>query len=115
MTTTRKENWGKRGKVIVTRDERGRFVHWELYYEALIRKNYYGKAIAVYGVGVNRFGRASRRYEFFGRGRELEEAVRRAYHYPPKGQFVSVSASEFNSNPSRYGSEGHWDDFEVNS
>jgi hypothetical protein len=109
------ENWGRYGRVSVTRDERGRFVHWELYVEALIRKTYYGKSIAIYGIGVNRFGRKSRRYEFFGVGRELEQAVRRAIHLPPKDRFVSVSAREFLDNPYKYGSEGYWDDVKVDS
>jgi hypothetical protein len=109
------ESWSKYGRVSVTRDKRGRFVHWELYVEALIRKTYYGKSIAIYGIGVNRFGRKSRRYEFFGVGRELEQAVRRAIHLPPKDRFVNVSAQAFNSNPYRYGAEGHWDGFGVES
>ncbi|MBS7631144.1 hypothetical protein KEJ47_06160 [Candidatus Bathyarchaeota archaeon] len=112
---TRKENWKGKGRVNVTRDERGRFVHWEPWVEYVIRKTTYGKAIAVYGVGVNRFGRQSRRYEFFGTGRDLERAVRLAYHHPPKGQFMTLSARDFISNPSRYGSEGYWLDFKVDS
>jgi hypothetical protein len=52
---------------------------------------------------------------FFGVGRELEQAVRRVIHLPPKDRFVSVSAREFLDNPYKYGSEGHWDGVKVDS
>lgn len=115
MRVTRKENWGSRGKVSVTRDERGRFVHWELWVDAIIRKATYGKTISVYGVGVNKYGRKSSRYDFSGTGRELEQAVRTAVHIPPKDRFVRVSARAFLSNPYKYGAEGHWDGVKVDS
>jgi hypothetical protein len=115
LKVTRKENWGSRGKVSVTRDERGRFVHWETWVDAIIRMETYGKTISVYGTAINRFGRKSSRYDFSGTGRELEQAVRTAVHMPPKGRFVKVSARDFLMNPGRYGSEGHWSGFKVES
>ena len=48
--TKKTENWKGRVRVSVSRDAKGRFVHWELYVETLIRKTYSGKSIAVYGI-----------------------------------------------------------------
>lgn len=49
--------------------------------------------------------KASGRYEFYGRGKDLYKAVVKALKVVPKG-FVTVSAKEFVEHPERYGLEG---------
>jgi hypothetical protein len=56
----------------------------------------------------------SARYEFYGKGKDLYKAVRKAHDFVPKG-FVDVSAEKFLKNPERYGSEGSWIDREIES
>lgn len=59
---------------------------------------------------------SSRRYEFYGRGKDLYHAVVLALDYPPKKRFVTVSAKDFALNPFKYGGRGDWvDDPEVES
>ena len=60
----------------VTRDRRGRLVSWETVVENVYNKAIFGKGIAVYGTAHNRFGIESKRYEFYGTGRDLERTVR---------------------------------------
>jgi hypothetical protein len=54
------------------------------------------------------------RYEFFGSGREIYEAVRLAHTFMPKG-FVTVSARKFLENPAKYGVIGEWIEKEIES
>jgi len=56
----------------------------------------------------------SRRYEFYGKGKDLYKAIVKAHQLMPKG-FVDVSAREFLEHPERYGHEGSWIDREVES
>jgi hypothetical protein len=56
----------------------------------------------------------SGRYEFYGSGKDLYKAVRKAHELVPKG-FVNVSAEDFLKNPEKYGSEGSWIDREIES
>jgi len=58
--------------------------------------------------------RASGRYEFYGKGKDLSRAVARAYRFMPK-DFVTVSAREFVRHPERYGFKGEWIEREVRS
>ena len=47
------------------------------------------------------------RYGFYGRGRDLYQAVRLAQHYMPRG-YVEVDARDFIENPEKFGVEGEW-------
>jgi hypothetical protein len=103
------ENWKGRGRVSVSRDARGRFVHWER-----IISVFRGKAVSVYGTAKTKYGSYSARYDLeygtpqTGTVRELRDAVARALHLPPKRRFTTVGAREFLSHPYDYGTEGHW-------
>jgi len=97
------EIWKRRGQVEVSRDRRGRFVSWHRIIREVV-----GKRVAVYGRARVKGRVSSRRYEFYGRGRDLYHAVVLAIDYPPKQRFVTVSAKEFISNPFKYGGGGHW-------
>ena len=115
---SRTEDWGKRGKVIVTRDERGRFKTWRAVpIPAPIDFGYEAKSVAIYGYSNVDGGKQSRRFEFTGKGRDLYRAVRLAQRIVPsnKKRFVSVSAKEFLSRPYRYGVRGVWVDKEIES
>lgn len=69
-----------------------------------------------YWVKTKRFKtvRVSGRYEFYGRGKDLSRAVRKARRFVPRG-FVTVSAEDFLRHPERYGFEGEWIEREVRS
>jgi hypothetical protein len=54
------------------------------------------------------------RYEFYGQGNELYQAVFKAIHIVPKG-FIEVSAQDILKNPYKYGFEGKWIDRKVES
>ena len=119
---TKTENWGKRGKVIVSRDERGRFVTWTK--PSITPASRQGvpfgfgeKQVAIYGYANVDGGRRSRRYEFSGSGRDLYRAIKKAHQVVPSNRkrFVTVSAREFLRNPYRYGVEGVWVDKEIES
>jgi len=56
----------------------------------------------------------SGRYEFYGKGKDLYEAVVKAQKIVPKG-FVTVSAEKFLKHPEKYGFEGEWIEREVES
>ena len=115
---SRTEDWGKRGKVIVSRDERGRFKTWRAApTPAPINFGYEAKSVAIYGYANIDGGRHSRRFEFTGRGRDLYRAVRLAQSIVPsnKKRFVAVSAREFLSRPYRYGVRGVWVEKEIES
>lgn len=111
----RTENWGKRGKVTVTRDAKGRFVSWK----PMINTFSYGfsrKSVAVYGYCITEEGKSSRRYEFSGDGRAIYQAVALAQHIVPKKRFVTINAEAFIDDPYVYGTEGYWIDRpEINS
>jgi hypothetical protein len=115
----RTENWGKRGKVIVSRDEHGRFKSWRKWVPAppAYSMDYGAKSVAIYGYANIDGGRHSRRFEFTGSGRDLYRAVRLAQSIVPSGKkrFVSVSAREFLSRPYHYGEAGVWVDKEIES
>ena len=107
---SRREDWGKRGEVSVTRDERGRFVHWE-FIKNLVGS---GKAVSVYGRCRTTFGEYSGRYDFeygspsTGTVRDLRDAIAFSLHFPPKRRHITVSASEFLQKPFDYGTRGYW-------
>ena len=72
------KNWKNRGKVIVERDEKGRFVRWRK--PKLVRRRgsafagisfIGGKSVAIYGYASIDGGQRSRRFEFSGSGRDL--------------------------------------------
>ena len=114
------EYWGKRGKVVVTRDEHGRFKSWKKAVstpEPYFGEEYEAKSVAIYGYSNIDGGKRSRRYEFAGRGRDLYRAVRLAQSIVPsnKNRFVTVSAREFLSRPFHYGVRGVWVDKEIES
>lgn len=104
------EIWKRRGRVEVSRDKRGRFVSWHKIVREVV-----GKRIAVYGRARVNGKVSSRRYEIYGRGKDLHRAVALALNYPPKRRFVTVSAKKFNSNPSKYGLKGFWIEKEIES
>ena len=56
----------------------------------------------------------SGRYEFHGNGRDLYKAMIKAWDIVPR-KFVDVSATEFLSNPMKYGYLGMWLDKKVES
>jgi hypothetical protein len=118
------ENWKNRGKVIVQRDEKGRFVRWRKPKLVHHRGRGFtgmgfmvGKRVAIYGYASVDGGRRSRRFEFSGSGRDLYRAIRVAHHVVPSNRkrFVKVSAREFLRNPYRYGVEGVWVEKEIES
>jgi len=98
------EVWKNVGVVRVERDERGRFIRWWRVTGGEVS----GKMVAVYGYSFEQGRVVSKRYEFYGSGRELQEAVVTAHYYPPRGRFVTVSARKFASRPWLYGGEGDW-------
>lgn len=57
---------------------------------------------------------ASGRYEFYGKGRELYEAIKKAHELMPKG-FIDISAEKFLDRPEKYGVKGEWIEREVES
>jgi hypothetical protein len=114
------EDWGKRGEVVVTRDEHGRFKTWRKAVstpEPYFDEAYEAKSVAIYGYSNVDGGKKSRRFEFTGKGRDLYRAVRLAQSIVPsnKKRFVSVSAREFLSRPYCYGVRGVWVDKEIES
>ncbi|MFB0523116.1 MAG: hypothetical protein ACETV1_05065 [Candidatus Bathyarchaeia archaeon] len=54
------------------------------------------------------------RYEFRGKGKDLYRAVVKSRGLVPKG-YVDVRAEEFLEQPEKYGQEGKWIDWEVES
>ena len=56
----------------------------------------------------------SGRYEFWGKGKDLYKAVKKAHEYMPKG-YITVQAEKFVENPEKYGFEGEWVEREVES
>lgn len=54
------------------------------------------------------------RYEFYGRGRDLYEAIRIATKHPPNG-YVDVEALDFIENPHEYCVSGKWIWYEIES
>jgi hypothetical protein len=114
------ENWGKRGRVVVSRDGHGRFITWKRAVSippAFFFEEYGGKSVAIYGYASVDGGMKSRRYEFSGSGRDLYRALRVAHHVVPgnKNRFVRVSARQFLSRPYHYGVEGFWVEKEIES
>ncbi|MCJ7634422.1 hypothetical protein MUP77_18775 [Candidatus Bathyarchaeota archaeon] len=105
----RKENWKGIGLVNVSRDARGRFVHWEF-----ITNLFGNRALSMYGSRVTMWERGPARYEFrygtsyTGTVRELRDAVAFALHFPPKRKIVVVGAREFLDHPQDYGTRGNW-------
>ena len=106
---TKTENWKGWGRVSVSRDARGRFVHWER-----IISVFHGNAVSVYGTAKTKFGRYGARYDLEygtpskGTVKELRDAVALALHLPPKKRFTTVGAREFLSHPYDYSAGGHW-------
>jgi hypothetical protein len=77
------------------------------------RRRFVGRQVAVYGYAKTmRHPRAySARFEFYGSGRELRQAVRQAHNgIVPRYEwaFVKCSARDFLNNPSIYGERGIW-------
>jgi hypothetical protein len=54
------------------------------------------------------------RYEFYGRGRDLYEAIRIATRRPPN-KYVDVDARVFIRNPKKYSVNGVWVHYDINS
>ena len=52
------------------------------------------------------------RYEFYGSGKELYKAIKKALKIVPKG-FITAAAEKFLKNPFRYGYEGVWVEREI--
>ena len=105
-------NWKGRGKVSVSRDARGRFVHWER-----IISVFEGKAVSVYQTAIVRGKRYEARYDFeygsprTGTVRDLSNAIAKAMHLPPKRSHprVALGAKEFLDHYYQYGDrEGRW-------
>jgi hypothetical protein len=118
------ENWKNRGKVIVQRDAKGRFVSWRKPKPRHRRGHGFtgfgfigGKRVAIYGYASVDGGRRSRRFEFSGSGRDLYRAIRVAHRVVPSNRqrSVTVSAREFLRAPYRYGVEGGWVEKEIES
>lgn len=77
------------------------------------RRRFTGRQVAVYGYAQTmRYPRAySARFEFYGSGRDLFQAVRLAHSgIVPRFEhaFVKCSAREFLNNPNIYGERGVW-------
>ena len=106
---TKTENWKGWGRVSVSRDARGRFVHWER-----IISVFRGNAVSVYGSVRTRHGVYDARYDIeygspsTGTVRELRDAIEIAIHLPPKRRFITVGAREFLRHPDQYGERGRW-------
>jgi hypothetical protein len=118
------ENWKNRGKVVVQRDAKGRFVRWRKPKLVHHRRSEFtgwdfmgGKRVAIYGYASVDGGRRSRRFEFSGSGRDLYRAIRVAHRVVPSNRqrFVTVSARQFLRAPYRYGVEGVWVEKEIES
>jgi hypothetical protein len=56
----------------------------------------------------------SGRYEFWGKGKNLYQAVVNAHRYVPK-RFVNVSAEKFVEHPEHYGYQGKWIERQIES
>jgi len=108
--TRRSENWRRYGKVSVTRDRYGRFVKWKRVVTKPLSYGLGEKRVAVYGYCLTEEGGSSRRYEFYGNGRELYQAVIQAHGLVPRRRFVTVSAEDFLDDPFEYGTWGYWID-----
>ena len=85
------ENWKNRGKVIVQRDAKGRFVSWAkptYHRESTFARIGYigGKRVAIYGYASVDGGRRSRRFEFIGSGKDLYRALRVAHRVVPSNR-----------------------------
>ena len=77
------------------------------------KRRFSGRQVAVYGYAkTDRHPRAySARFEFYGSGRELRQAVRLAHNgIVPRFEwaFVKCSARDFLNNPSIFGERGIW-------
>jgi hypothetical protein len=115
IVPTRVEDWGRKGKISVSRDLMGRFVRWVRYVEP-VHYQLSGKAVAMYGTARTRDGTMSRRYEFYGgSGRDIYHAIAWAVNHPPKDRFVSVRTGDFLANPWNYSTGGYWVDKKVDS
>jgi hypothetical protein len=104
----RTEYWQRYGKVSVSRDKRGRFLGW-----SRLMDN--EKWISVYGNCMTNEGVSSRRYDIYGKGKELYQAVTQAHKIVPRKRHVQVSAEDFLDDPFTYGTSGYWIDREVES
>jgi hypothetical protein len=101
---TRSEDWKGLGRVSVSRDGRGRFVHWER-----VTSLFMEKAVTLYQTAITRQGRQEMRYEITGSGRDVYRAIAIAMYLPPKRRFTVVEARDFLSNHGMYGdAEARW-------
>ena len=55
------------------------------------------------------------RFEFYGHGKALYQAIKMATNYVPKKKTVSVSAKDFIDYPLEYGDYGTWIEYDVES
>lgn len=55
------------------------------------------------------------RFEFYGSGKALYQAIKMATNYVPKKKTVSVSAQDFIKYPLEYGDYGTWIEYDVES
>lgn len=97
MVKNSTETWRRYGTVEVSRDERGRFLHWEII--SIISR----KQVSVYQNVYTRRGVESRRWQLYSRnGMILQRGVITAIHYPPKIRFLTIDAEKLLSNPYQY-------------
>lgn len=104
---SKKETWKKYGEVRVTRDEKGRFVHWL----KVIPRAFNTKSVAVYGYVLSKGRVESRRAQVFGRGRDLRIVMPLLIRHPPKSRFLTIKAERLSATPYRYlDMEARWVD-----
>lgn len=106
--TRKTERWSRYGNVSVSRDARGRFVSWKRVLHKITTGDFGEKAVSVYGSCMTDEGVSERRFDIYGRGKELYEAVVQAHSLVPRERFVSVSAEDFLDDPFDYGTSGYW-------
>lgn len=95
---SKKETWKKYGEVTVSRDSKGRFVHWEKF----IPRVFTTKSISVYGNVLSNGRVESRRAQVFGRGRDLQHVMTLLIRHPPKDRFLTIEAEKLSATPHRY-------------
>jgi len=111
------ESWIKWGRVIVTRDARGRFVSWKRApANPPIRIGPSETAIARYGT-VRRGGKTqTMRIEFVGgSGKDKYRAAQISNYHPPDVRHRIVRTEDYLRNPLKYSGGGDWIDSKVES
>jgi hypothetical protein len=78
-------------------------------------QKWYKRRVWKYPKGRYKTVKVRGRYEFYGSGKELYQAIRKAIYYVPKRKTVSVNAEDFVRYPLEYGDYGTWIEYDVES